>query len=256
MNDDTARTRKEKRKRLSGRLGIILLLALLMAAGVVVVGEMVRQAAWDASPRVAESEPLAHEVLARQTGQYWTLRDPPRPPQRLPGATDADARGLAEAYERRAFPGAPPSIPHPVAAELATGELCLSCHGHGGWTPKFEAYAPVTPHPQLGACQQCHVATTVSGTFRPSTFRAESPPELGQAALPGSPPPLPHALRMRESCTSCHAGPSAPPEIRTTHPERVGCLQCHVPREEGETWSRALAPGIPETSGAPREDGP
>lgn len=248
--------RRDKRKRLSGRLGIILLLALLMAAGVIVGGEMLHQASQDASPRVPEPEPATSEVLARQTGQYWTLGDPPRPPRELPGMDDRSARTLAEAYERRAFPGAPPSIPHPVAAELATGELCLSCHGQGGWTPKFEAYAPVTPHPQLGACQQCHVATKVSDTFRASTFEAPSPPALGQAALPTSPPPVPHELRMRESCASCHAGPSAPPEIRTDHPERVGCLQCHVPQRQGESWSRALAPGIPDDSGVPREDGP
>lgn len=35
---------------------------------------------------------------------------------------------------------------------------------------------------------------------------------------------------MRENCVSCHAGPSAPKEIRVTHPERVNCRQCHVPK--------------------------
>ncbi len=46
----------------------------------------------------------------------------------------------------------------------------------------------------------------------------------------GSPPMIPHQLQMRESCVSCHAGPSAPKEIRVTHPERINCRQCHLPK--------------------------
>jgi cytochrome c-type protein NapB len=46
--------------------------------------------------------------------------------------------------------------------------------------------------------------------------------------MPGSPPPIPHALQMRENCRACHAGPGAVAELRTTHPERVTCRQCHA----------------------------
>ena len=44
----------------------------------------------------------------------------------------------------------------------------------------------------------------------------------------GSPPPIPHALQMRENCLACHAGPGAVLEIRSTHPERWNCRQCHA----------------------------
>jgi cytochrome c-type protein NapB len=46
--------------------------------------------------------------------------------------------------------------------------------------------------------------------------------------MPASPPPIPHALQMRENCRACHAGPGAVAELRTTHPERVTCRQCHA----------------------------
>lgn len=47
--------------------------------------------------------------------------------------------------------GNPPLIPHEIAAN-ESGRDCLGCHrdGAGG--------APVTPHPQLVDCQQCHIA--------------------------------------------------------------------------------------------------
>ena len=47
--------------------------------------------------------------------------------------------------------GDPPQIPHEVAA-TDSGEDCLMCHREG------EAGAPVTPHPWLVDCQQCHIA--------------------------------------------------------------------------------------------------
>jgi cytochrome c-type protein NapB len=78
-------------------------------------------------------------------------------------------------------------------------------------------------------CEQCHVEQRTGGEFRVSAFEG-----LGQrvrhraAALPGGPPVMPHPLFMREDCEACHAGPGARPEIRTSHPERARCRQCHV----------------------------
>ena len=31
-----------------------------------------------------------------------------------------------------------------------------------------------------------------------------------------------------QNCLSCHTGPGSREEIRTTHPERTRCMQCHV----------------------------
>ena len=58
--------------------------------------------------------------------------------------------------------------------------------------------------------------------------------------MEGSPPVIPHKLFMRENCLSCHAGPSAPKEIRMSHPERVNCRQCHVPGNTQEEFERSV----------------
>jgi len=140
-------------------------------------------------------------------------------------------RTLGEYYSRRAYPGAPPVIPHEIFDEASFGgKGCLSCHANGDYVPRLKAYAPVTPHPEMASCRQCHVAGEKRdrALLVASTFSHESPPALHQAAMPGAPPPIPHALEMRNNCLACHGGPGAPREVRTTHPERSNCRQCHV----------------------------
>lgn len=150
-------------------------------------------------------------------------------------------RSLENYYDNRAYVGAPPSILHPVAEERSLGgNTCLQCHQNGGFVEKFNAYAPVTPHPDMINCRQCHVAINSNDTFTElvSTTSQETgfvkieAPRVGEGvnnAMPGSPPMMPHEIQMRENCISCHAGPSAPKEIRVTHPERINCRQCHLP---------------------------
>ena len=78
-------------------------------------------------------------------------------------------------------------------------------------------------------CRQCHVPQKAQSLFRGSTFPKLKAPKAGiNNALATSPPIIPHQIQMRENCLSCHAGPSAPKEIRVSHPERVNCRQCHV----------------------------
>jgi nitrate reductase (cytochrome), electron transfer subunit len=137
-------------------------------------------------------------------------------------------RTLAVYYARRAFPGAPPVIPHPVFDALAEGKACLPCHAQGGWAPIFGGYAPVVPHPDLQSCWQCHVPQTANSVFRPTAWSTATPPKIGRVAAPGSPPPIPHKLQMRENCLACHSGPGAVAEIRTSHPERANCRECHT----------------------------
>lgn len=140
---------------------------------------------------------------------------------------------LKEYYSRRAFPGAPPVIPHPLVSEKGIGgNDCLQCHKNGGFVPKFEAYAPVTPHPEMLNCKQCHVPAAAVGNFKMTNWEKFDHPEIGNQALIGSPPVIPHGLQMRENCLACHAGPAAPKEIRVSHPSRVNCRQCHVPVED------------------------
>lgn len=140
-------------------------------------------------------------------------------------------RTMETYYNNRAYHGAPPSIPHIVKEELSMGgNTCLQCHENGGFVEKFNAYAPVAPHPKMLNCRQCHVAQNTEILFKETTFTKVLAPETDiNNALPGSPPVIPHQIQMRENCLSCHAGPGAPKEIRVTHPERINCMQCHVP---------------------------
>lgn len=150
---------------------------------------------------------------------------------RLRAPAAEQARSLEVGRKRRAFPGAPPWIPHAVSEENErTGTRgCLSCHGDGAYAPSMGKYAPRTPHPDWTSCRQCHVPGDGGDGFRPSGWSAPSPPPLDQRSQPTGPPAIPHSLQYRGDCLSCHAGPSAPVEIRTSHPERTNCRQCHVP---------------------------
>ena len=136
---------------------------------------------------------------------------------------------LSAYYENRAFHGAPPVIPHKLFSEKGIGELaCLQCHQNGGYVNQLKAYAPVTPHPEMLNCKQCHVPKKTNSLFSSTNWNREAFSHVSNSALPGSPPVIPHQLQMREDCLTCHAGPSAPKEIRVSHPERSNCLQCHA----------------------------
>jgi cytochrome c-type protein NapB len=233
------------------RYFLIGLAMLLMAALVAVVGQSLT-----AGLRPARVPPVAQEatpVLPSEAGMYARVSraaeyaSMPSEPNRR--------RTLAVFYARRAYPGAPPVIPHPVDERDAFGKACLACHGSGGWAPRFEAYAPVTPHPEMLSCRQCHVPQGEGPLTPPSPPQGErvdaapslspsrgagrvrgsssdwqtvAPPRLHGSVMPGSPPPIPHGLQMRENCRACHAGPGAVAELRTTHPQRVSCRQCHA----------------------------
>jgi nitrate reductase (cytochrome), electron transfer subunit len=146
-------------------------------------------------------------------------------------------RSLSEYYVNRAFPGAPPIIPHPLLSEEGIGgKSCLQCHENGGYVNQFEAYAPVTPHPELLNCRQCHVKPKTELLFSESDWKKYPHPEIHQSAMKGSPPVIPHDLQLRENCLACHAGPAAPKEILVSHPLRINCRQCHVPMHTNIEW--------------------
>ena len=145
-------------------------------------------------------------------------------------------RSLKDYYNNRAYHGAPPSIPHEVSSgdRSMGGDKCLQCHQNGGFVQKFNAYAPVTPHPEKVNCRQCHVPKKTNSVFKQTAFFKAKAPQVGVGvnnALPGSPPTIPHQIQLRENCLACHAGASAPKEIRVSHPERINCRQCHVPKQ-------------------------
>jgi cytochrome c-type protein NapB len=165
-------------------------------------------------------------------------------------ARDAHPRTLARFQVLRAYPGAPPRIPHGFTADEFRTGACNTCHQRGGYSPRFDAYVPVTPHPEMPACLQCHVGRDeVTGvtlpSLDPSTIcrqcHAAGAARWAEALVDWRPmawpsrvrretgvPPIPHDLFFRGNCLACHSGPSAVAEIRTSHPERANCRQCHV----------------------------
>jgi cytochrome c-type protein NapB len=185
---------------------------------------------------------------------------------------EAHPRTLVRFRFLRAYPGAPPRIPHGFTAdEFRTGE-CNTCHERGGYSPRFSAYAPVTPHPGMPACLQCHVGSdAVTGVSLPSLdpsticrqchapgaarwaeasvdWRPMAWPALSPRGGATGVPPIAHDLFFRGNCLACHAGPSGVAEIRTTHPERANCRQCHVaPQPAVEEYVRP-APALDTSS--------
>ena len=178
----------------------------------------------------------------------------------------------------RAYPGAPPRIPHGLTPDEFRTGACRTCHERGGYSLRFAAYVPVTPHSEMGPCLQCHVGDGgITGISRPSSdpnsrcptchgsggtpradasatlnWRTTAWPQLPRPIPDRSPPSIPHDLQLRGNCIACHTGPAAVAEIRTSHPERADCRQCHL-TTDGEVGAFARAdPDVPVgTEGAP-----
>lgn len=214
------------------RLGLILLAVAAMVALVVTVGESLR------SP----SHGAGHLGVLEQVQAASVSRAPaPGHDPNMIAASGTRRRNLADYYALRAYYGAPPAVPHAVEPEFDRNQRCNVCHLKGGFVEKFNAYAPLTPHPEYANCLQCHAQSSAEGQFVEIDWRSPAPPVLSRPALPGNPPPVPHPLFLRGSCLSCHAGPAAVAEVRTGHPERLNCLQCHVPRKVETVFGRERA---------------
>ncbi|RBP45183.1 cytochrome c-type protein NapB [Roseimicrobium gellanilyticum] len=168
------------------------------------------------------------------------LIQPPPPPGPLQPATDEQrAQALHQRELRRAYDGAPPVVPHPITQESSAS--CLACHGPG-LVVKDKTASKVS-HAHFSSCTQCHVPgngpqlqpseTTLLAEFgEGNTFHGIASHGKGTRAWPGAPPTVPHPTQMRSDCMSCH-GPTGLAGLRTSHPERQQCVQCHVPTQPG-----------------------
>ena len=150
--------------------------------------------------------------------------DPWVPP--VAGVPEDRLEALAIRAERRAFDGAPPTVPHEIQ-QISSAD-CLGCHGD---SPKAdEKGAPKVPHVFLANCTQCHVEEESEYLYgedpAPNTFDGVAAPRGGSRAYVGAPPLVPHSTLMRSNCLSCH-GPFGLTALHTSHPERPNCLQCH-----------------------------
>jgi cytochrome c-type protein NapB len=227
--------------------------AALMVGFVLVVGALLTRAAEEPEHPPPLRLGAAEQPIALESGVFRLRPADLGVAPSVLGDSAAHARTL-EMYRRvRAYPGAPPRVPHALSEEEFRGGSCNVCHLRGGYVARFGAYAPVTPHPEFRSCLQCHaVADALVGIPLPRVGSAESCgqchvdpdvapptfvahewvstewPTVGQRALPGSPFWIPHDAQLRGNCLACHSGPGAVREIRTDHPERANCMQCHL----------------------------
>lgn len=141
---------------------------------------------------------------------------------------------ITQRQSRRAFDGAPPVVPHPIPQDSTAA--CLACHGNG--MAIKDRVAPKISHAHYGSCTQCHVPAQTGPriTSEPAllaavtnnVFSGAIAPTKGERAWAGAPPTIPHSTLMRSDCNSCH-GPTGLYGLRTPHPDRQSCVQCHAP---------------------------
>jgi nitrate reductase cytochrome c-type subunit len=261
-------------------LGILLIGCAAAAIAAVIVAIKRAPARRDAEPELravalvaAPAQPIAAEAQVFRTGTGMMAIEPEARRERA-----AHTRTLKTWRMLRAYSGAPPRIPHGLFPEEHRTGACKACHEHGGYSRRFAAYVPLTPHAERGMCLQCHVGddelTDISrpssdpnsrcrlchspqGVPRPSiNARPDGPtaawPQLQPTVRDGSPPSIPHELELRGNCLACHAGPAAVAEIRTTHPGQANCRQCHVAQDgEAGLFTRPGGAVVTETGGAP-----
>lgn len=234
------------------RLDIVRAVA-VMAALVVFVGAALERVRDD----IVYPEPVAQgewePEIASEAGAFRLGAEDLAVAPDFEVARPAHPRTLDFSRRLRAYPGAPPRIPHGLTREEYERTSCNVCHERGGWVARFGTYAPVTPHPEQVTCLQCHLpqeglvgrALPEPGSLvcmqchvdpdrRPATFveidwRPAAWPPTELHAMAGSPHLVPHEVESRSNCLACHGGPGAVAELRTDHPERMNCRQCHVP---------------------------
>ena len=164
-------------------------------------------------------------------------------PVSFEGASKAD--DLAARASRRAFDGAPPTIPHAIVQDGAAE--CLACHEDG--LRLRGLLAPPVSHATYASCTQCHVVMDgpapggeglgADPRDVDNRFAGLASPTSGTRYWGGAPPVIPHTTVMRERCESCH-GVNGRDAIRSSHPWRQSCEQCHAGSAEA-----ALRPGVP-----------
>lgn len=186
------------------------------------------------------SRPLALAFVLGALAACGSGHDEGGPDVPVPGHAGALKTSAVLRAGRRAYDGAPPVIPH---AEMP-GD-CVACHDELGLAIDGVGFSPPCPHEGtrglslLSRCTQCHVYRRTESLFVASTF-VGLPQDLrrGTRAHDEAPPVIPHETFLRGNCSACHDGPAAREEIRTPHPERESCRQCHVERVVTTAFAR------------------
>lgn len=192
-----------------------------------------------AQPRTLEADviPATHYADMAQATRHRTtafrtrlsdLKTDIQPLSEVSISPEDKAFALLRRDLNRAFNGAPPTIPH--AVDQTSAQACMACHGTGAKTETLRI--PRMSHQYLANCTQCHVESNPRhippSLFKENGFVGLPAPTGGPRAFPGAPPQIPHSTWMRSDCMSCH-GFAGSLGIRTTHPWRANCQQCHAP---------------------------
>jgi cytochrome c-type protein NapB len=216
---------------------------LAVVAGLAMIGFFVGTDPTDYAPEPAQDQATAVAGVP-EAPTYARLRDHPRQSPNgfdddlvalaavgyAPGGTREQA--LAARSARRAYDGAPPTIPHPIRQDAAPE--CLACH-QDGMTLRGHTATPMS-HDSLTSCTQCHVVAAAPmpgdvGLGDPravsNSFTGMMSPVHGPRAWSIAPPQVPHRTWMRERCESCH-GLNGRSGMQTPHPQRDNCEQCHA----------------------------
>lgn len=158
----------------------------------------------------------------------------------------ARARAMEQRNALRAYEGAPPVIPHPIA-DLNV-QTCRACHAQG--LEAGDKVARMVSHTYLTNCTQCHVEAS-GALFEGKAFTQNSFVGLrasgygGTRAWASAPPVIPHTTFMRTNCVSCH-GQYGYDGWRPDHLSRTNCAQCHAPAAEFDQLSPTF--GIPDVA--------
>lgn len=206
-----------------------------------------RGATWSEPAAATHADvPTAPSYLALRDRNLQPNHDWKQHTDQLPQAKIADSETLLLSPEEqeeqriarailRAYDGAPPVVPHPINQRSAAS--CLACHGKPVLVDK--KLVTQISHPSYSQCLQCHAAgtgpanpwTQVAGSFKPdrvqSHFVGHRSDQGGARSYEGAPAIIPHTTWMRENCMSCH-GPGGSSPLRTSHPSRQSCVQCHA----------------------------
>jgi cytochrome c-type protein NapB len=175
---------------------------------------------------------------ARWTNSVANLVQPVVHMSSLTNISEADRElALWDRSARRAYNGAPPVVPHPIQEDSSAA--CLACHGEG--LAVKNRFASRISHPHYANCTQCHVPaggpripiteTALNQPLAFNSFVGAKDSLKGSRAWLTAPPTIPHSTHMRSDCLSCH-GPSGLFGLRTPHPERQSCTQCHAPNAD------------------------
>lgn len=230
----------------------------IMVAGVVLVGKALEERVGTRSFPTPVETGVISEPIAAEANVFGVMETELGVAPSFHGHEGAHVRTLEMYQALRAYPGAPPRVPHGLTDDEYRDSSCSICHQRGGWVARFGTYAPVTPHPEHSACLQCHVPQDILvgrdlpvvgdsiacqqchidpdkplETYVELDWETVAWPESDVKAMPESPNRIPHDFRTRTNCLACHSGPGSVIDLRTDHPERLNCRQCHVQISEG-----------------------